>query len=157
MNKKIKNAISVTYDGIIFKSKLEETCYKVLKENGFNPLYEGKKYHLFEGFIPHVPFYTKNTFKKKNHNINVISKYTVKDSRKIVSWDYTPDFYFEYDKYVVHIEVKGYYNDIARYKTKLFRWHLEKIQEKDPKHVYEFWEIHTKNQLLECINHLKTN
>lgn len=155
MNKKIANATPLTYNGIKFKSKLEVTCYKILNEGGLNPLYEERKYHIFEGFVPHIPFYTKNIFKKKNKNIEVVSNYTVRDNRGISSWVYTPDIYFEYGKYIIHVEVKGFYNDVARYKSKLFRWHLEKMQKDDPEHIYEFWEIHSKTQLLECIKHIK--
>ena len=92
---------------------------------------------------------------RKNKNIQVVSKYTAVDYRKILSWDYTPDFYFEYNQYIIFVEVKGYYNDIARYKSKLFRWKLEDFQKNDLEHTYEFWEVHTKKQLLECINHIK--
>ena len=46
INKKIKNATSVEYDGIQFKSKLEVTIYKTLKEKGLNPLYECNKFIL---------------------------------------------------------------------------------------------------------------
>lgn len=156
-NKKIKGATECSCDGIKFRSKLELTCYEVLKENNLNPSYEGKTFHIFEGFIPHVPFYVKNTFKRKNKNIQVVSKHTVKDYRKVLSWDYTPDFFFKYGNYVVFVEVKGFYNDIARYKSKLFRWKLEEMQKNDLEHIYEFWEIHTKRQLIECINHIKSN
>jgi predicted nuclease of restriction endonuclease-like RecB superfamily len=156
-NKKIKGATECSYDNIDFRSKLEVTCYKILKDSGLNPLYEEKKYPIFEGFVPQVPFYVKNTFKRKNRNIQIVSKSTAKDSRKILSWDYTPDFYFEHNAYKVFVEVKGFYNDIARYKSKLFRWKLESFQKEDPEHIYEFWEIHTKTQLLECIHHIKEN
>jgi len=154
-NKKIKNATKVVYEDIKFKSKLEEMCYKVLKDGGFNPLYEQKKYTLFDGFLPHVPFYTKNVFKRKNKNVSTLSNSTAVDNRVVQSWIYTPDLYFEYNDYVIHIEVKGYYNDVARYKMKLFRKNLEEMQKNDPLHIYEFWEIHTKKQLLECIKHIK--
>ena len=156
-NKKIKNATPLSYDGIAFKSKLEVMCYKVLKEQGFNPLYEQKHYTLFDSFIPNVPYYTKNTFKRKNKNIQVISPFTVIDNRKNTAWVYTPDLYFEYDNYIIIIEVKGFYNDVYRYKTKLFRYRLEQLQKEDTNHTYEYWEIHTKKQLLECISHIKTN
>ena len=155
MNRKVKNATPLKYDDIQFKSKLEVTCYKILVENGFSPKYEEKHYAIFEGFLPTVPFYAKNTFKRKNCNISILSSHTVIDNRKISSWMYTPDFYLEYNTYIIHIEVKGFYNDVARYKSKLFRSKLEKMQKKDPKHIYEFWEIHTKKQLLECIQHIK--
>lgn len=155
VNKKIMNATPLTYNNIKFKSKLEVMCYKTLEESGLIPQYECKTYVLFEGFNPHIPFYTKNKFKKKNKNILVISANTVIDIRKVDSWEYTPDFYFEYNNYIVHIEVKGFHNDVSIYKAKLFRKELEDLQNKDTSHIYEFWEIHTKKQLLECIEHVK--
>lgn len=154
VNKKIKNATPLDYDGMHFKSQLEVMCYKTLKELGFSPLYEQKKYQIFLGFVPHVPFYTKNTFTRKNKNINIVSGSTVVDFRKINPWDYTPDFYLEYNDYIIYIECKGFYNDVARYKSKLFRWFLEKTQQDDNNHKYEYWEIHTKKQLLDCIKHI---
>ena len=156
-NKKIVNTTPLSFDGIDFKSKLEAMCYKVLKDEGLNPQYEQKHYEIFEGFSPCVPFYAKNTFRRKNKNISIISSSTAIDNRKVLSWIYTPDLYFEYGKYIIHIEVKGFYNDIARYKIKLFRWQLENLQKKDPDHIYEYWEIHTKKQLMECIKHIKSN
>lgn len=153
-NKKIKNATPLDYDGVHFKSKLEVMCYKTLKEFGFNPLYEQKRYRVFLGFVPHVPFYTKNVFTRKNKNIHIVSRSTVKDFRKISPWDYTPDFYLEYNNYIIFIECKGFYNDVARYKNKLFRWLLEGMQQNDNSHQYEYWEIHTKKQLLDCIKHI---
>lgn len=153
-NRKIRNACPHEYGGIKFKSGLELTVYKVLLEGGYNPLYEQKTYPIFEGYSPSIPFLTKNTFSRKNCNIEVISSSTVLDKRKVTSWNYTPDFYIEYKNHIIFIEVKGYYNDVARYKQKLFRWKLEGIQEHDSEHVYEYWEIHTKKQLLECLNNL---
>ena len=154
-NKKIKNAGACEYNGIKFKSKLEKQSYILLKQEGFNPEYEKRHYTIFEGFSPCVPFYTKNTFKRKNKNISIISSSTAIDSRKVLSWVYTPDLYFEYNNYIIHVEVKGFYNDVARYKMKLFKKYLEDLQEKDPNHIYEYWEIHTGKQLLECIKHIK--
>lgn len=59
------NNISKVYDGINFKSKLEISCYKKLKEEGFNPKYEEKKFIIFNGFklSPKVFYFTQ--FKKK--------------------------------------------------------------------------------------------
>ena len=59
INKKIKNATSTEYDGIKFKSKLEVTIYKALKEKGLNPLYEKTKFILQEGFKLSKPFWCK--------------------------------------------------------------------------------------------------
>lgn len=154
-NKKIINATPLTYDNIKFKSKLEAMCYKTLKEEGITAKYECDTYILFEGFDPHIPFYTKNKFKGKDKNIIVLTANTVIDTRKVKSWEYTPDFYFEYNNYAIYIETKGFYNDVARYKTKLFRKELEDLQAKNPARSYEFWEIHTRKQLLDCIKHIK--
>ena len=60
-NKKIKNAHPKEYNGIKFRSQLEVTTYKTLIEHGFTPKYEEETFILWDGFIPSVPFYTKNT------------------------------------------------------------------------------------------------
>ena len=156
-NKKIKNASPLEYDGIQFRSKLEVTCYKVLKENHIEPLYEKETFTLWNGFYPTVPFYTKNTFKKGNCNLKLLSTKTALDRRKVDSWNYTPDFSFTFNNFIIFIEVKGFSNGIYEYKRKLFRKILEDKQIEDNEHSYELWEIHTKGQLLECIKHLKEN
>lgn len=151
-NKKIKNARPKEYNGIKFKSQLEVMTYKTLLENGFTPKYEEETYILWDGFIPTVPFYTKNSFKRKNHNIEVISPFTVKDKRPPSNISYTPDVTFDYkDKHII-IECKGIVNDVFPYKFKMFRKSLETLDNKD---AVEVWEIFTKRQLLECIEHLK--
>lgn len=152
-NKKIKNAHPKEYNGIKFKSQLEVMTYKTLLEEGLNPQYEKEKYVLWDGFIPTVPFYTKNKFKRKDYRIEVISKATCKDNRPLSAICYTPDFTFDYnDKHII-VENKGMQNDIFPYKFKLFRWQLEQRKDKDK---FEVWEIHTKKQLIECIEQLKT-
>lgn len=151
-NKKILNASPKEYNGIEFKSTLEVTVYKTLLQEGFNPEYEKHTYVIWDGFIPKVPFYTKNIFKRKNHNIVPISAITVIDNRNMQSITYTPDFYFEYNGKKIIIEVKGHVNDVFPYKFKMFRKY---IQEEEDYFNYEIWEIFTKKQLLECISLLK--
>ena len=85
----------------------------------------------------------------------MLSKRTAIDNRREGTWYYTPDFYFQYGKYKIYIEAKGRYNDVARYKRKLFRKVLDRIQENDSEHIYEYWEIYSVKQLLECLNYLK--
>ena len=97
MNKKIKNATVKEYDNIKFKSILEVSTYKTLIEYGFKPEYEKHTYVVWTGFIPKIPFYTKNKFKRKNHNIEVLSANTVRDDRPLDSITYTPDFVFTYN------------------------------------------------------------
>lgn len=152
-NKKIKNAHPKIFNGIKFKSQLEIMTYKILIEQGFSPTYEQKRFVIWEGFCPTIPFLTKNRFKRKNHNIKVLSPFTCKDERPIESITYTPDFTFNYNGKCIIVECKGMMNDVFPYKFKLFRQELEK----DPnKQNIELWEIHTKKQLLECIEQLKS-
>lgn len=153
-NKKIKNAHPKEYNHIKFKSQLEVMTYKTLFELGLNPQYEKEKYVLWDGFIPTVPFYTKNNFKRKNHNIEVLSPFTVKDRRPTANISYTPDITFDYNGKHIIVEVKGFQNDIFSYKFKMFRKSLETLDNKDS---IEVWEIFSKRQLLECIEHLKQN
>lgn len=151
-NKKIKNAHPKEYNHIKFKSQLEVMTYKTLFELGLNPQYEKEKYVLWDGFTPTIPFYTKNKFKRKNCHIDIVSRFTCKDNRPLSKITYTPDFTFEYNGKHIIVEDKGIQNDVFPYKFKLFRWYLEKQNDKDK---YEVWEIHTKKQLLECLEQLK--
>ena len=151
-NKKIINAEARTYDGINFKSHLEVMVYKTLKELGFNPQYEPTTYTIFEGFATTVPFLTKNTLKRKNFRYEVLSPFTVVVRKPIPSITYTPDFYFEYGGKKIIVEAKGVPNDVYPYKLKMFRKYLEEQPDRDS---YMIWEIHTKKQLLECINYLR--
>ena len=151
-NKKIKNAHPKEYNGIKFRSQLEVTTYKTLIEYGFTPKYEEETFILWDGFIPSVPFYTKNSFKRKNHNIEVLSPFTVKDRRPVQCAVYVPDFTFDYKGRHIIVEVKGFSTDTFKYRFKLFRKSLEYREDKDK---LEIWEIFTKKQLLDCIRILK--
>lgn len=151
-NKKIRNAHPKEYNGIKFKSQLEVMTYKTLLEQGFIPKYEEETYVLWDGFIPSVPFYTKNSFKRKNCHIEVISPATVRDKRPLTKISYTPDLTFDYNHKHIIIECKGFQNDMFSYKFKMFRKSLETLGNKD---TIEVWEIFSKRQLLECIEHLK--
>lgn len=153
-NRKIKNSTPKVYNDIHFKSLLEVMVYKTLIQEGFNPEYEKHTYTIWEGFIPTIPFYTKNKFKRKNHNIEVLSANTVRDSRGIDSITYTPDFYFEYNNKVIIVECKGFENNVFPYKFKMFRYYIQECSKIDNKN-YEIWEIFTKRQLLDCIKRLK--
>lgn len=154
MNKKIKNASPLVYNGIKFKSRLEVMCYKTLLQEGFKPEYEKLTYVIWVGFVPKIPFYTKNRFKRKNKWIESLSKSTVKDSRILPSITYTPDFIVEYKGKTIVIEAKGRENDVFPYKFKIFRKYLEE-DEFERKKNYEIWEVFTKKQLLELIEKLK--
>lgn len=134
INKKVKNATSVEYDGIKFKSKLELTIYKALKEKGLNPLYEYNKFILQEGFRPSKPYYLKGICPK-----------TANGYAKIIQITYTPDFTVEYGDKVLFIEAKGKQNDSYPIKRKLFLKYLECMP-----NAY-FMEVYSKKDLLESL------
>lgn len=151
-NKKIKNANPKEYNGIQFKSLLEVMTYKTLVQEGIIPEYETHTYLIWEGFIPTIPFLTKNTLKRKDKRCTPISRTTMMVHKPINGITYTPDFYFELGGKKVIIEAKGVPNDVYPYKFKMFRKYLEEQPDKD---TYIIWEIHTKKQLLECLNNLR--
>lgn len=94
MNKKIKNAKPIEYDGIRFKSKLECFTYTEFKVNGIAIDYEPTKFELIPSFLW----------------LN----------KKVRPMTYTPDFV---GKDFI-IECKGYGNDSWPIKKKLFKWLL---------------------------------
>lgn len=136
-NRKIINASPLKFDGISFKSKLEKMTYQTLKEHGFPAEYEPRKFIIWEGFKPSVPFYNKD---KSTRMLKL-------ESKKIISISYTPDFMFRYNDYIVIIECKGIENDCFYLKKKLFRKWLE---DNLPDSIY--FEVYTKKQLLQAIN-----
>lgn len=139
-NKKIKNAKESVYNGITFKSKLEETFYKTLVSAGLNPLYEYFTYTLMSGFIPTVKFYNRS--KSKEFRL---------DMRKVRDITYTPDFTIFYKEAMFIIEAKGIENDTYPLKKKLFRKLLETI-----KGPCIYFEVHTKKELISVIDIIKS-
>ena len=139
-NKKIINASPLEYDGISFKSKLEKMAYQTLKEQGFPVLYEPKKFIIWEGFRPNVPFYNKDAS----------TRMLKMDSKKVIDISYTPDLMFEYNNYLIIIEMKGFENNTYPLKKKIFRKWLESNY---PNSIY--FEIFTKKQLLQAIDIIK--
>lgn len=136
-NKKILNATPLEYDGIQFKSKLEKMAYQTLKENSIPVEYEPKKFIIWEGFKPTVPFYNKD----KN------TRMLKQDNKKIINVTYTPDFVFRYNNHLIVIEAKGIENNCFYLKKKMFRKWLE---ENHPNSIY--FEIFSKRQLLQAID-----
>lgn len=142
VNKKVKNATVIEYNGIEFKSKLEVTFYKMLLLAGFKPQYEKRTYLLSEGFKPTIPFYTKD---KKLKLLKL-------DMKKLRDMTYTPDFTFNYNGRLIIIEAKGKENDTYPLKRKLFREVLEHCTDDNPL----FFEIFTQKQLLQAIEIIKS-
>ena len=140
MNHKIKNAVSLSFNGIRFKSKLEVNIYKKLTEEGFKVLYEPFPIILWRGFKPTVPFYTRD---KKTRGLKL-------DNKKIIDIKYTPDFYIKYKNKDIFIEAKGFENDVFYIKKKMFRHYLETS---NPNSLY--FEIFTLRELKEAIKIIK--
>lgn len=139
-NKKIINASPLEYDGISFKSKLEKMAYQTLKEQGFPVLYEPRKFIIWEGFRPNVPFYNKDAS----------TRMLKMDSKKVIDISYTPDLMFEHNNHLIIIEMKGFENNTYPLKKKIFRKWLESNY---PNSIY--FEIFTKKQLLQAIDIIK--
>ena len=139
-NKKIKNARESTFNGITFKSKLEESFYKTLMAAGLEPDYELIKFVLVEGFKPTVPFYNRSK-----------SKVFRMDMTNVRDITYTPDFTILYNDTLFIIEAKGIENDTFPLKKKLFRRLLESMEM-----PCVYFEVHTKKELLEVIKIIKS-
>ena len=139
-NKKIKNARESVFNGITFKSKLEESFYKTLKAANLDPDYELMKFILIDGFRPTVPFYNRSK-----------SKVFRLDMSKVRDITYTPDFTLLYNDILFIIEAKGIENDTYPLKKKLFRRLLESM-----KVPCVYFEVHTKRELLEVIKIIKS-
>ena len=115
-NKKIKGATKTEVDGIEFRSKLEASVYKYLKSIDITPDYEPMSVKIWDREHFSVPYYDR--YGKKFMRI----------TRKPTSVKYTPDFVFNYGNYKVILEVKGFKNDVAPYKIRMFRDWLEGTQ-----------------------------
>ena len=158
-NQKIRNATEVTYNGVTFKSKLEQSIYSTLLKEGFNPQYEPFTFTLWSGFTPITPFYdaeTVNQMKKrlKGSSSEFHRLLTLKNSR-MIDIKYTPDFYFKYKNLRVYIEAKGIENDVFYIKKKMFLKYLdEHFLHSGEKSV--FFEVRTKRQLFQAINIIKS-
>lgn len=139
LNKKIKNANPLEYDGIKFKSRVEVSIYKLLEAHNIEAKYEGKTFILSPSIRPTVPFYNRT---KKAGFHNVMSP--------IDSITYTPDFTFIYGNILVIVEVKGFENDVFPVKRNLFRKLLETLD------VYcMFFEVRTQKEMLEALEVIK--
>ena len=140
-NRKIKNAKNVLFDGINFKSSLEASVYKIMKNEGYDIKYEDFVINLLDGFIPNHDLYIHD--KRKNKLTKVKSA--------VRSITYTPDFTLQLKNVFFIIEVKGYMNDVYPIKRKLlFKW----ISSLTYKTV--FFEVKNKSDVMDMINIIKS-
>lgn len=137
-NKKIKNATSKVLDGIQFKSRLEASIYKTLKEHGIEASYEKVTFEFVPRLRPTVPFF------------NRIKKLFGLEMKPLHPITYTPDFTFDYKDMLIIIEAKGFENDVYPVKKNLFRRHLEDMEK-----YTMYFEIRTKKELLEALRIIK--
>lgn len=144
MNKKVKNATPLSYDGIQFKSILEVDTYKRLQEEGYVPEYEKHTYEVWEGRRFSVPCYDFHNNRKLHKNKWELNTY------KAQSIKYTPDFTFYAGDTFIVVEVKGFANDRYPYVKKLFRTWLD-----DNMPESMFFEIHNRRQLDSAIEIIK--
>ena len=142
-NKKIKNATPNEYDGIPFKSTFERSVYINLLKFGIKPKYEAMTFTFWKGLKPTVPFYDLIKVRGKKEWRNGLNMKALQDM------SYTPDFTFNYGKYLVLIEAKGIENDQFPIRKKLFRAYLETLD-----YPVVFAEIFTIKQLNEFMHEL---
>jgi hypothetical protein len=144
-NNKVKNAKVCTYQGIIFKSKLELTCYKKLLEAGLEAHYEPRKILLLKGFrMKHTRLYAPITIRGVGKSFGL-------NKRPIMDMTYTPDFFIEnYKGYDIYFDTKGMPNETYPLKKKLFLAWAEN-QSRD----ILFFEPHTLTQIMKSIQIIK--
>jgi hypothetical protein len=124
VNKKVRNAEKINYDGIQFQSRLELHCYKKLKEAGLEFEYEPQYFEL----IPRFEYEPScmESYKKGN-------KWLFGDKSKVIrAMRYKPDFVNLKDGWI--IECKGHPNESFPNKWKLFKYYLK--QNKSEVHLY---------------------
>ena len=142
-NRRIKGAHSVEFDNIKFKSALECSCYKKLKESGLEFNYESERIIIWEGLK------LKNT---KLYLPNKVYRILEEYNKKLLNITYTPDFIVIKDNYKIYFDVKGKENDIYPIKRKMF---LKYLEEKQDNWIYIFFEPHNVKQMIQAIDYIK--
>lgn len=137
MNKKVRNATPVVYNGIKFRSTLERRIYQYLVENHIDVFYETKRITIWERHTPFsVPYFDK--VGRKFKRVTGIP----------LDVHYTPDFILSYKGYFIYLEAKGFKNDVTPYKIRMFREWLEYQSLRDNIHyvyavVYSIKDVKT--------------
>lgn len=134
INKKVRNATPLEYNGLKFKSKLEVFCFKQLVENNIKASYEDHTFSLMEKYI----------FKGY--------EYPERRTKIVQPITYTPDFVIDRDNMTIIIECKGFRNDIFPVKWKLFKSVLNNI----PNKTFYLFLPKNQKQVLETIEQIKT-
>lgn len=147
-NKKIKNTRSAEYEGITFKSQLEKSCYKKIKEHGLDAEYESERIVLWDGIkLDKVSLYAPKKIRAGKYEKDIQQQ-----TRALRNVTYTPDFIITRGRHKVYIDVKGKENDVYPIKKKMFLKHLE---ERNDGKIYHFFEPHSVKQMVQTINTIK--
>lgn len=147
-NKKIKGAKFIEYDGIIFKSRLECSCYKKLKESGLKFSYESERISIWEG----AKLEETVVFAPKKIGNGKYDKTLTEQKRALLGITYTPDFLVEKDMYRFYFDVKGKENDTYPIKKKMF---LKSLEQRQDGYIYGFFEPHSVKQMVQAIEMIK--
>ena len=144
-NKKVKNAVSKTYNNITFRSKLEVSCYKRLEASGLSFSYEPERINLWEG----EKIYNVPVFEQKK---GVKLMQSLPNPFKLRNMTYTPDFKVVYKGTIIYIDSKGFATDMYMLKRKMFIQHLE---QKDDDYNYTFLEPRNLTHMDQAIDIIK--
>ena len=147
-NRKIKNTKEVVFDNIKFKSQLERSCYKKIKETDLDVQYESEKIILWEG----VKLDKVSLHAPKKIRAGKYEKDLQEQTRALLKITYTPDFIIIRGKHKIYIDVKGKENDVYPIKKKMFLKHLE---EREDDYTYHFFEPHSVKQIMQTIQTIK--
>lgn len=137
--KKLINSKKISIDGINFKSHLEGTMYKLLKENGLTFKYEGRSFLLQEHFIFENDYFARLSSGK--------GEFTQRGHKKILPISYKPDFIIEHNGYYAVIETKGLPTESYNLRMKLFKKHLSDLNV-----LCDVFVPQTKSECIETIN-----
>lgn len=147
-NRKIKNTKEVVFDNIKFKSQLERSCYKKIKETDLDVQYESEKIILWEGVkLDKVSLHAPKKIRPGKYE-----KDLQEQTRALLKITYTPDFIIIRGKHKIYIDVKGKENDVYPIKKKMFLKHLE---EREDDYIYHFFEPHSVKQIMQTIQTIK--
>lgn len=143
-NKSKINSVKKTVDGIEFKSLLEVSTYRHLKEAGIAAIYEGKKFIIHEGSSYPSPCFESSPS----------GTFSNRMGKKILDITYTPDFIGvdSNGNLLWVIECKGFANERFPYIWKLFKKHLINTNQACPLFLPK-----SVSQVKEVIQYLKDN
>lgn len=141
--RKIKSN-SVDKFGIHFRSRLEASCYSLLKQSGLNAEYEADTFTLMPSYeLLHTKRYERSLLNKDPKTFGLKLK-----SNEIRAITYTPDFSIRLGNICCYIDTKGFVTDRYALKKKLF---LKFIDSTCNGSVY-FFEPHNLSEVNCMIN-----